>query len=550
MDDKVVKAIAAIARVKKAKSDRLKKYVPNNHPQNDQLGYLSSPADIVVGAGGNGSGKTLTGLVRSGYHLTGWYPDWFPQDSMMEHKSVYNSVTQKMETKYSPVDGRIVAASYLVIEQKIQPELIGDPIKGTAGLIPPELLPPPYGNASSAKLTKRSGVPCYLNYYLANGSTLDFISLDQKETTMESVERDFAFYDEPVPQNVYEATQARLFRMKRRGSAHGRSWMGLTPLEESSGVNPAWIHRRLVRPYQTYGLDSGVDCYEFWTEANHHLGKEALAAFKSQVKGRKAEARLYGRFMQLSATIYDNFDHKYHVIKPHDIEEATWYLGMDFHIRRTTLLWLAALPTGDCIITKVIQRPGLTTSQAAELAARETHVDIYCAWADADKRSTSTGRVERDEINQFLSDAESGVYFRGIKKDKCAAARSKCYDMLEIDHDLKHPYNDVQGAPRLYVFSSCTPFIDEILDWSWDHVDTGDHIQDTRLGNAEKTAHCTLDAWRYIIGMGGGRYLEKVNYEDIMNKVPDPSVYNREYMPKTEEDYSRLLIQTPRYMGR
>lgn len=226
-------------------------------PHPDQILFHKSPAAIRAVMGGNRVGKTHMGANEVIWIARGIHP--YIQAPI-------------------PNRGRIGVTDFKVHKNVIWPKLeawlpweeVAEIQKGMAGVI--------------------QGVR------LKNGSFFDIMSYEQLPMKWESVELDYAWFDEPPPYEIWRATRARII------DRDGRIWFTLTPLEEP------WIHEEIWEQCgknpRYWGIVSDM-------RNNPYLSRKAVQEFIKEVSKEDYEARVRGQFRHLTGRVLKDFTDQY-----------------------------------------------------------------------------------------------------------------------------------------------------------------------------------------------------------------------------------------------
>lgn len=159
-------------------------------PLPHQIEFHTSTAKQKLFIGGNRAGKTVAGATEALYWLTGKHP--------------------YRDTPRPPVAGRAIAVDFLNgVEKIIKPEIM-------RWIPPSELIEGSWEKSYSKELKTLT---------LANGSTLEFMSLDQDLDKFAGTSRDFCWLDEEPDYPIYLENRLRLLDKK------GSLWITMTPVE-------------------------------------------------------------------------------------------------------------------------------------------------------------------------------------------------------------------------------------------------------------------------------------------------------------------------------
>lgn len=331
--------------------------IHNYVPHEKQTIFHSSTAREKLYIGGNRSGKTVGGTVEDIYWLTGKHP--------------------YRKTPPPPVKGRIVTVSYTEgMGLIIIPEL-------KKWLPPSELINGSWEdsyNANERMLT------------LANGSSVELMSYDQKLEKFAGTSRHFTHFDEEPPKDIYRECKMRLLDTK------GSLWITMTPVEGMS-----WVYDDIYLP----GLDpknERITVVSIDTSENPHIDEEELEDVIEGLDEAERKARKEGKFVQIGGLVFKKFDPKAHIIDPLDelqlekIKEWTHYVSLDHGLNNPTAwLWHAVSPQG-MVVTydEIYANERLINSFAKEIHERNSwpgrrKPDLYVGDPAIKQRNAQTG---------------------------------------------------------------------------------------------------------------------------------------------------------------
>lgn len=245
--------------------------------------------------GGNRSGKTTIGAYWLLCHMTGMYPDYWPEHMRFK----------------APIRARIIIEEY----KEHGPVLIGK-IRAIANK---DYVTKWYKNPQGYV----TGFEC------ANGSVASILTHEQSTDSHEGWDGHVVWADEPIPKDKFIANIRGLV------DHNGQFLNTMTPLKEP------WISDEIYEENPTLWNVINLDVAQ-----NPHISSEALAEFYASIDADQLEARKYGRFIHLSGAIYHAFSKQKHVVPSRKLP-TDWprFNVCDPHDRRPFALgWYAVDP--------------------------------------------------------------------------------------------------------------------------------------------------------------------------------------------------------------
>jgi phage terminase large subunit-like protein len=222
---------------------------------------------ITVIEAGNRGGKSELGAEEAVASALGVRP-WLPEGH--EDYYVKNSLGHEIQV---PNKGLIAGESFNTsVRKTLVPKVLG--------LLPPDMV--------KSKRKNQSGVYEFIE--LTNGSTISFMAYNQDPAVYEGTDWHWAWFDEPAPYPLYEATLRGLV------DHAGRMWFTLTPLAEP------WIHQELT---SKAGMDSTIRHIRFSALDNPHIPRSELMAFFMKIRDPAIrEARMHGTPLHLQGLVF------------------------------------------------------------------------------------------------------------------------------------------------------------------------------------------------------------------------------------------------------
>lgn len=388
-------------------------------PNSAQLPVLLSKKYIRLFAGGNGSGKTTLGVNVAIAALTGYNP-W-----------------TKEYTK-APCTGVVV---------------LDNPMK-VANVWLKELNK--WMDMSEVTQIK-NGKPYCSELQLKNGSRLLFLFSDQEDMVFESIELDWAIYDEPPKKSTFIS----LSRGQRTKGSKPWQLIIATPLAAP------WLRQDIYEPFMR-GERDDIECFRGSTEANKvNLANGFIEQFSRLLTEEEKEIRLHGQFFDLGGLALK------HLIKPelHYVDKYPW------HHDDPVIIAIDPHPSKAHVAIALGKNKYGRKYAIGELAAKATARDFALklhewsrGWKIADIVVDSLGSADTTGGEGFAS-------FIQVLKDcgiKCRATTFEEKDdeswidrirsVLEIPQT---PDNFGQTLPGLQIFRSCPNLIKDIENVAW-----------------------------------------------------------------------------------
>lgn len=303
---------------RRIRENGIKYYTPLEY----QIPFHQSKKRIRLALGGNRSGKSVSGACEAVWYATGTHP--------------YKSIPV-------PNFGRVICTDFTNgIEKVILPEIKKWlPKNAIAGY-----------HVESRTLT------------LHNGSTIEFMSYDQDVEKFESASRHWIWFDEEPRQDIFNACQMRILDTK------GDIWMTMTP---TKGMT--WVYSEL---YEQVGINPNIECFHYNTYDNPFVDRETIDEITRGFSEQEKEARLQGKFIQMSGLVYREYKQDIHQISRFPMP-YTWQriCSIDPHPRiSTAVLYMAVAPLNEFI--NVCKEHNITLN--GEMKSVGTEPNIYIVY--------------------------------------------------------------------------------------------------------------------------------------------------------------------------
>ncbi len=301
-------------------------------------------------------------------------------------------------------------------------------------------------------------------------STLGFKSCDQGREKFQGSSLDFVWFDEEPPRDIYEECLMRV--MDRRGDIFGT----MTPLKGKTFIyNEIYLNRR-NNPQIWHECMTWAD--------NPYLSKKEARLLESSLDGAALDARKYGRFSDGAGLVYPEFDESVHVIRPFAVP-TEWQdiISIDPGLNNPlSAHWYCVDWDGNIYVVAEHFAAGKDVDFHAE-AIRG--ISRKLGW-----KTDSRGRVRAlidSAANQRTLASQKSVtelfYERGILADPNVNK-----DVFSGISRVKSYLCRGNGAPDIYVFSTCVNMIEEFRGYSWGAGDAP----------VKRDDHC-MDELRYYV---------------------------------------------------
>lgn len=411
-------------------------------PHEKQLDFHVSAAKKRLFLGGNRSGKTVGGATESIMWLTG------------KHKY--------LQTPPPPVRGRCVSVDFINgVEKIVKPEV--------ARWMPASEL---QGGSWEKSFNKELRV-----LTLENGSTLEFMSMDQDVDKFAGTSRHFIWFDEEPPRDIYIECLQRLI------DTNGSFWITMTPVDGMS----SWIYDDLYLKskedtnIKVVTVDMGDNPYINWGDASILL---------SGLTDEELEARKQGKFIQIGGLIYKMFDPNKHVIAPFEVPSDWLHVaGMDHGFSNPTAwVWAGINADGRVVIYDEYYKSGEIVRVHAEAVHRinieHGRVPEYNV---GDPSIRNVDPITGTSVHLEYMDHGVPIVL-GNNDQKAGLNRVARY------------FTGVNGVPQLLITKNCTHTIREISRLRWAHWANKKSRDDkNKKEEQHKKDDHTADAVRYLI---------------------------------------------------
>lgn len=322
---------------------------------------------------------------------------------------------------------------------------------------------------------------------LINGHEIYFWGLDDIEK-LKSLEIGWFWFDEvdEVGVDPFKVAQGRL---RNRNQPKRLGFI----TSNSEGKN--WTYKVFIRGET---LSSAADLEKYYvvkapSNENTHLPSDYLETLNSYT------GDLYKRYVQASFDVFEgqifpDFKPTYHVVRPFAIPEAWKRIRcMDWGENNpTTCIWLAIDPDGNIwAYREYVKRHEYSPFHVKQIKKLTGTEKIEYTVMDPSVK----GRRGRSGKNIDAEYKELGMPLQ-MGNNAVNAGIARIHRYLAIDHERIHPVTKEKGAPRLFIFDTCTVLLDEIESYKFKKRSNDD--ENPLEEPVKKDDHC-LDALRYGI---------------------------------------------------
>lgn len=304
---------------------------------------------------------------------------------------------------------------------------------------------------------KKHGKPYFTEVCFKNGSRIIFMFHDQEPMIFESLELDWAIFDEPSPAHIFKAL-ARGQRTK--GS---RPWILIigTPLAA------AWMRIELFEPWER-GERDDVMCFRGSTEENReNLADGFIEQFSRLLSEEEKKIRLEGQWFDLGGLALK------HLIKPelHYISPFPWpqddpvIIAVDCHPSKAHVaVALGKNKYGRRIVIGELEAKATARDFALKLHEWSRGWKVVDIVVDSLGSADTTGGEGFKSFIQVLKDCGIRCRPTTFEEKSDSAWIDRVRTALEIPLT---PDNFGQTLPGLQIFRSCPRLIKDIENVAW-----------------------------------------------------------------------------------
>lgn len=440
-------------------------------PMAKQKEYHCSKSHIRLVLGGNRSGKTVSSFHDVMWQLLGDYPDWYPEELKLP-TPVY---TRWIATDFKYGVGAVFQPYF---DRLVPRSLIKRIVKTQQGILS--------------------------KVFFKNGSILDMMTNEQDIEEFEGWSGHRLHIDEPCSRSRYIASKRGLIDYA------GKVSFSLTPLSEP------WIYDEL------YENPDNEDIFvaTFQTRENSHIPADEIDKFEKSLTDDEKEARLHGKFVHLTGSVYKEFNREVHVVDHVEVQ-PNWRVVhiLDPHDRKPHAnLWAAIDEFNNYYIIDELETHGTLPELAQKIKTSEFGKRVTLRIMDPNKAKAPAKVGAKGSLVSEMG--QLGLSFYTNVNDKLDVGHLAVKKRLYYD---KKKSVGVGNRPTLYFHKRCRKTISSMVRYIWD-----DNRNPESKGLKEKPKDVYKDFPDCI------RYLVMANpsYE-----VPQPLIQER---PKSYTGYGGM----------
>lgn len=453
--------------------------------RNDAVAFLSDREhDISLMVGPNQVGKTAIGCIWSLLRIVPCEPDWpiFTASGVKWH--AWDGPKVWVVASYSWDNVATLWERY----QQFAPRHELGKYAPNWGMYPGE-------KGAGKPLVFGDGKPKRVR--LACGSVLVFLCYTQQQVHWEGFSADGAQFDEQVE---YEKWVGWNRGTTTRGD-YTPCCMTLTGhvIDDRPDTGAAgWIKRELWDGTNTHGKTVGRYRMSVESTPDAVIGavkKRQLwdqwvnpETRRSEKQKRAAVARYWGGWEVGGGLVLEEWDRAVHTVEPFEIPKGwTRYRMVDHGESPCAALWIAVTPGGDAVIYREYYEFGRDIAQNAKGIVEASGNSVRKVGTEEDENGTVWPLYEEVMAGEeyMLSELDARSFAQkkggGITIGQmynrfgltCAPSSGQYTEKLvpvmrqwlARDERRKHIKTGVEGAPRVYVFTTCVNFAAEIEGW-------------------------------------------------------------------------------------
>jgi len=424
-DKKLLKKLSHDGRVEVLNylSSPLKNFFPNR----GQRKVFQSKAQKILVAGANKSGKTELGGHSFCYHMTRYYPDWFPKENRLDNRIIHAVIVVPNFNEGAGVE--------------LEPYL--------RKMIPEHMI--------NAKKCHKNQSGITTKWALTNGNTFIIMSCEQDAMAFETVVADYVWVNEPIPRDRYLAL------IKGFMVSKGRLIITATLLKD------VWVWDEFIDSTDPNKVYFVMDISDNLIENGGMLTQVDIDEYASSLDPDEREVRLHGRPRHLVGMIYNRrglFQQEIHVqdlskfdFKNQDIYSLAQILDPHDAIPHA-IIWRAVNSSGACYYYKEGWIDGDIEDISKFIKAQEIGYTVEQRTIDPNFGNKTYGNTKLTVKEEF---AKHGLYYddaiddvelghmkvrQGLKYDPDKELGLGNYPKILFDKTLTHTIKSISRYAR------------------------------------------------------------------------------------------------------
>jgi phage terminase large subunit-like protein len=317
-------------------------------------------------------------------------------------------------------------------------------------------------------------------------SEIGFKSVDQGREKFQGTSRDWIWFDEEPPKEIYDECKMRTIDVQ------GSMWGTMTPLK---GLT--WCYNTI---YLNEVDDPQVICWNMQWEDNPWLRPDEIQALVATLSEEEREARQFGRFVALSGLVYKEFKEDIHVIDPFVVPKG-WYdnISIDPGYNAPLACHFYACD-GDGVVYVIAEH--YEREQVVPHHAKKIHGIAKSLGWPKNANGKLKALIDSDALKKTVMSEKSTVQLFSENLISCNAKvdKSVLNGIMRVKQYLKlRPHKDTdkwpKGRPSLFIFRTCPNMIKEFKGYRWDEAKDDLNAPET----PKKHNDHALDNLRYYI---------------------------------------------------
>lgn len=465
----IISRIRQIERIEdyRRNSDKLSGYNTGDKVHLKQMQFHKCSKRNRWVFGGNRSGKTECGAVEAVWMARGIHP---------------------YRKNKSNVFGWIVSVSYEVQRDVAQRKVL-------------HYLNPDWINdiimISGSKSSPDSGIidTIIIDNIFGGKSRIGFKSADQGRDKFQGTSLDFVWFDEEPPKDIYDECIMRV--LDKKGDIFGT----MTPLK---GLT--FIYEEI---YLNKYRNNEIKYFTMEWKDNPFLDEQEIESMSTCMSEKSLASRRYGKFMENTGLVYEEFDENIHVIEPFDVPKE-WYdkISIDPGLNNPLSAHFYCVDFDDnvYVIGEHYEKGKDIDYHAKEILSIAQKLDWHYSHSGKiealiDSAANQRTLASSKSVSELFYDKGIAVNCNVNKEKFSGIARVKGYFAAR--------------PPRIFIFKNCVNMIRELKSYWWG---TGD-------SPVKKDDHA-MDELRYYIMSKPKNENKDLRNKTVQEKFKDKLIKN------------------------